>query len=101
MTKSATELPPERGTDQDLRQGGGRGWSAAATMIAALVLMPVIAVVWMAANPTDNIWPHLLSTVMPRYFANTVTLAVGTGALAAAMGAGAAWLVSMYDFPAR
>lgn len=101
MTESATELPPVRGTDQDLRQGGGRGWSAAAVLIAALVLMPVIAVVWMAANPTDNIWPHLLSTVMPRYFTNTVALAAGTGALAAAMGAGAAWLVSMYDFPGR
>lgn len=101
MTESATELPPVRGTDQDLRQGGGRAWSVAATLIAALVLMPVIAVIWMAANPTDNIWPHLLSTVMPRYFTNTVMLAVGTGALAAAMGAGAAWLVSMYDFPGR
>nr|WP_318272657.1 iron ABC transporter permease [Paracoccus saliphilus] len=63
--------------------------------------MPVFAVVWMAANPTDNIWPHLLSTVLPRYFANTVTLALGTGALAAVMGSGAAWLVCMYDFPGR
>ena len=63
--------------------------------------MPVLSVVWLALNPTDNIWPHLLSSVMPRYFGNTVALAVGTGLLAAAMGTGAAWLVSMYDFPGR
>lgn len=77
------------------------GWSVAAALVAALVLMPVIAVIWMAANPTDNIWPHLLSTVLPRYFANTVLLALGTGLLSAAMGCGAAWLVCMYDFPGR
>ncbi len=69
--------------------------------VAALVLMPVLAVAWIALSPTDNIWPHLLSTVMPRYFGNTVLLAAGTGLLAAAMGAGSAWLVSMYDFPGR
>ncbi|WP_239441274.1 iron ABC transporter permease [Paracoccus sp. S4493] len=63
--------------------------------------MPVLSVVWLALNPTDNIWPHLLSSVMPRYFGNTVALTVGTGLLAAAMGTGAAWLVSMYDFPGR
>ncbi len=87
--------------DHALRQGGGRGWSISAVLVAALVLMPVIAVIWMAFRPTDNIWPHLLSTVLPRYFSNTVMLALGTGALAAAMGAGAAWLVCMYDFPGR
>ncbi|KIX19518.1 iron ABC transporter permease [Paracoccus sp. 228] len=84
-----------------MRQGGGRGWSVAAVLVAGLVLMPVLSVVWLALNPTDNIWPHLLSSVMPRYFGNTVALAVGTGLLAAAMGTGAAWLVSMYDFPGR
>nr|WP_245739090.1 iron ABC transporter permease [Paracoccus homiensis] len=64
-------------------------------------MLPVGAVAWMALNPTDNIWPHLLSTVLPRYLANTAILALGTGLLSAAMGAGAAWLVSMYDFPGR
>ncbi|HRO15148.1 MAG TPA: iron ABC transporter permease [Paracoccus sp. (in: a-proteobacteria)] len=70
-------------------------------MIAALVLAPVVAVAWMALNPSDNIWPHLLSTTLPRYFRNTVVLALGTGALAAATGAGAAWLIAMFEFPGR
>lgn len=99
---SATSSPPaRRHHDTALRQGGGRGWSLAALVIAALVLMPVATVVWLAFNPTDNIWPHLLSTVMPRYMLNTVILAVGTAALSAAMGAGSAWLASMYEFPGR
>ncbi|MGR3249917.1 MAG: ABC transporter permease [Paracoccus sp. (in: a-proteobacteria)] len=96
-----TRTTARRRHDHALRQAGGRGWSLAAIAVAGLVLMPVLAVAWIAANPTDNIWPHLLSTVMPRYFGNTVVLAAGTGLLAAAMGAGAAWLISMYDFPGR
>ncbi|QXI63664.1 Sulfate transport system permease protein CysW [Paracoccus marcusii] len=101
MTRTAPEPTRSRRHDHALRQGGGRGWSVAAVLVAGLVLMPVLSVVWLALNPTDNIWPHLLSSVMPRYFGNTVALAVGTGLLAAAMGTGAAWLVSMYDFPGR
>lgn len=101
MTRTAQEPTRSRRHDHALRQGGGRGWSVAAVLVAGLVLMPVLSVVWLALNPTDNIWPHLLSSVMPRYFGNTVALAVGTGLLAAAMGTGAAWLVSMYDFPGR
>ncbi|WP_304615364.1 ABC transporter permease [Paracoccus sp. (in: a-proteobacteria)] len=101
MTTSSTEAATARTGEQGLRQGGGRGWSLASALIAALVLSPVVAVVWMAANPTGNIWPQLMSTVMPRYFTNTVILTLGTGALAAAMGAGAAWLVCMYQFPGR
>ncbi|RJE80249.1 iron ABC transporter permease [Paracoccus sp. JM45] len=101
MTSTAPDRSHRRRHDNALRQGSGPGWSLAAILVAALVLMPVMAVVWIAANPTDNIWPHLLSTVLPRYFGNTVILAVGTGAFAAAMGTGSAWLVSMYDFPGR
>lgn len=101
MTRTASDQTRPRRHDHALRQGGGRGWSLAAVLVAGLVLMPVLSVVWLALNPTDNIWPHLMSTVMPRYFGNTLALAVGTGLLAAAMGTGAAWLVSMYDFPGR
>ncbi|MGP9805322.1 ABC transporter permease [Paracoccus sp. NSM] len=101
MTTSSIGAGTAKGSEQGLREGGGRGWSLASALIAALVLAPVAAVVWMAANPTGNIWPQLMSTVMPRYFANTVILTLGTGALAAAMGAGAAWLVCMYHFPGR
>ena len=101
MKTSSIEAGTARASEQGLREGGGRGWSLASALIAALVLSPVAAVVWMAANPTGNIWPQLMSTVMPRYFTNTVILTLGTGALAAAMGAGAAWLVCMYQFPGR
>lgn len=75
------------------------GWSVGAVLIAGVVLAPMLAVVWIAFHPTENIWPHLLETVLPRYFRNTLVLMGGVGVLTAAVGTGAAWLVVMYRFP--
>lgn len=74
-------------------------WSVGAVLIGVVVVAPVLAVVWLAFHPTENIWPHLMATVLPRYLANTLILAAGVGALSVAMGTGAAWLVVMYRFP--
>ena len=76
-------------------------WSAGAVMIAALVLAPILAVVVMAFDPRENIWPHLVATTLPRYLSNTAFLALGVGVFSAAIGAGAAWLVVMYRFVGR
>lgn len=74
-------------------------WSAAAVLIVLVVLLPVGAVVWMAAGASGNVWPHLSATVLPRYGLGTLTLMAGVGLLTAAVGTGAAWLVVMYRFP--
>jgi iron(III) transport system permease protein len=74
-------------------------WSAGAVVIAALVVVPILTVVWLALAPAENIWPHLLATVLPRYLATTGYLMLVVGALTAAAGTGAAWLVTMYRFP--
>ena len=74
-------------------------WPFGALAIALVVVAPVLAVIWLAFHPTENIWPHLMATVLPRYLINTVILAAGVGALSVAMGTGAAWLVVMYRFP--
>ena len=74
-------------------------WSVAALGIAALVVLPILAVGWIAFHPTENIWPHLLATVLPRYAVATLILMAGVGLLTAAIGTGAAWLVAMYRFP--
>ncbi|SIN83337.1 ABC transporter permease [Vannielia litorea] len=77
------------------------GWSAGAVLIALLVLLPIAAVVVIAFTPRVNLWPHLASTVLPRYLENTGVLMLGVAALSAAMGTGAAWIVTMYRFPGR
>jgi iron(III) transport system permease protein len=76
-------------------------WSIGAAMIAAVVLAPILSVLWIAFHPTENIWPHLMTSVLPRYLGNTVILMVGVAVLTAVFGAAAAWLVAMYRFPGR
>jgi iron(III) transport system permease protein len=75
------------------------GWTVSAVLIGLFVLSPIVSVVWIAFNPTENIWPHLMSTVMPRYLRATLTLMLGVAVLTAAVGTGAAWLVTLYRFP--
>lgn len=76
-------------------------WTIGAVAIAALVLAPILSIVWIAFNPTENIWPHLMATVLPRYLVTTLAMMAGVAVLTAAMGTGAAWLISQYDFPGR
>ena len=77
------------------------GWTVVALVIAAIAVAPMLAVLWLAFHPTENIWPHLVATVLPRYLQNTLILMLGVGVLAAAVGTGAAWLVTMHRFPGR
>jgi iron(III) transport system permease protein len=76
-------------------------WTPGALVIAAVVVAPILSILWLASNPTENIWPHLMSTVLPRYLGTTLALMLAVACLTAAMGTGAAWLVSQYRFPGR
>ncbi len=75
------------------------GWSVGAALIAAIVLLPVASVLWLATHPSGAIWGHLISTTLPRYLGNSLTLMAATGAAAAVIGTVTAWLVVMYRFP--
>jgi len=74
-------------------------WSLGALLIAAIVVMPILSVVWIALTPGENIWPHLISTTLPRYLRNTAILMVCVGLLSGLVGTGAAWMVTRYRFP--
>ncbi|MFW2541349.1 ABC transporter permease [Primorskyibacter sp. 2E107] len=76
-------------------------WSAGAVVIALVVVAPILSVLGIALFPSENIWPHLLATTLPRYLMNTGILMIGVGILSAMVGTGAAWLVSRYEFPGR
>lgn len=76
-------------------------WSLGAGLIVAIVVGPILSVIWLAMTPSENIWPHLAATVLPRYLVQTLQLMAGVGVLSALVGTGAAWLVVMYRFPGR
>ena len=103
----ATRLPPpaprtgRRGT-QTAGIGSEHGWTTAAVAGAAVLALPVVAVLWLAASSgQDSIWPHLVSTVLPGSLATTLALLLGTGLLTLIVGTAAAWLVTMFHFPGR
>lgn len=77
------------------------GWYSVGWGSALLVMLPVLAVFWLALFPTENIWPHLASTVLPVYIESTLILLAGTGALSVVIGVGTAWLVTLCHFPGR
>lgn len=76
-------------------------WSIGAIVLSLLVAAPVVAIAFLAISPTENIWPHLISTVLPGYVKTTLLLMFGVGFLTFVVGTGTAWLVTTCRFPGR
>ncbi|SDK69060.1 ABC transporter permease [Microbulbifer yueqingensis] len=81
--------------------GSGRLWLVLVSAVALLVALPVLAIFWLALFPEENIWPHLLDTVLFHYVSETLVLAAGVSLLTLLGGVAAAWLVTMCRFPGR
>ncbi|WP_259782667.1 ABC transporter permease [Aestuariispira ectoiniformans] len=94
-------------TNQDITQSpkGHRRhstwWTGGAFTVAAFVFLPIAAIIVLAFSPEENIWPHLVSTMLPRYIKNTLILMLGVGTGTFLMGISAAWLVTMCRFPGQ
>ena len=80
---------------------GAWAWIAASLLVAALVLVPVLALLWQAAQGSEGLWSHLARHVLPHALGQTAILMGGVGVLTAAIGTSAAWLVTAHDFPGR
>ncbi len=72
-----------------------------ALLIAAVVLVPIGAVLLIALSGTGADWPHLAENVLPRSTATTLWLLAMVSAGTASIGVTCAWLVVAYDFPFR
>ena len=69
--------------------------------ICLVLLMPIFALIYLAWGDTNGLMQHLFSTVLGRYFINTMTLMAGVAVVALAFGVSTAWVVSRYHFPLR
>ena len=52
-------------------------WAAGTLAFTALAAVPVLAVIYLAFTPGENIWPHLASTVLGGYITTTLILMLG------------------------
>ena len=69
-----------------------------ASLIALLIIAPVFAIFYSAFLGDTSLWPHLFSTVLPRYISNTIILMLGVGLLSTLLGVSTAWVVTRYNF---
>lgn len=86
--------------------GSGTGLShrmlaTLAGLASTIVLMPVLAIAWLAVSGGDADWPHLIEYVIPRSTGRTLLLVSMTCAATAVIGVATAWLVATCEFPLR
>ena len=88
-----------------VRRRGGRvslsGWTVTILVITLLVAAPVAVVLGSLFLPTDDVWQHLSSTVLPKYVTNSLWLMLGVGTGTLWVGVGTAWLTTMCRFTGR
>jgi len=76
-------------------------WNIAIAIIAVIVALPLISVIILAFTSRENIWPHLVETVLPNYIEASILLLIGVCTGTLLIGVITAWLVSMCQFPGR
>jgi len=72
------------------------GW-----IVTALCVLPMCAAIVAALLGDLQTWEMLAETVLPRYIRTTLILVLCVAVGTAVVGTGAAWLVTLYDFPGR
>ena len=76
-------------------------WSVPVIIVALIIIAPVLAIFYSAFLGDTSLWPHLFSTVLPRYTYNTLILMFGVGVLSLIFGVSSAWVVTRYNFPLK
>ena len=83
------------------RGPGSSAWAGLAVGIAALLAIPIVAVLSSLAVPAGEVWLHLWRTQLLELVGRTLALLLGVGAGALIVGGGLAWLVVHHRFPGR
>lgn len=68
-------------------------------ILVTLAILPMIGVLWKAMGDASDVWPHLLSYVLPQSTSTTLILLVGVAFFAVVFGSTTSWLTSQYNFP--
>jgi len=70
-----------------------------AWVVVVFCVAPIVAAALAALSGDLETWREVLSTVLPRYTATTLTLVTIVGISTAVIGSVTAWLVTVYRFP--
>lgn len=76
-------------------------WLWLVIVIAALVALPILAVLSNVFLNSSQTWLHLVTTVLPSYLINSLVLSIGVSLGVLLIGVTTAWLVSICRFSGR
>lgn len=74
-------------------------WKTSSGSLALLLVLPILAIFYTAIGDTDDLFPHLMSTVLPTYTWNTIALVLGVMVLSLLFGIPSAWFMAMCRLP--
>ncbi len=87
---------------QKLKISHAEAWlQIGAGAIALIISLPILTIIVLSFTSSENIWPHLLNSVLPGYVWRTLVLLIGVGFFTFVIGTTTAWLVTMNEFPLR
>ena len=74
-------------------------WPKTSVLLSLFVLLPVTGLLWAAIGTDENIWQHLLDSVLPNYIVNSLILVTGVCLGVTLVGTCTAWLIANCRFP--
>ena len=80
---------------------GDRKWLVASSLVAVLVVAPVVSLAFIASRGSGDLWPHIFAFVLPQALKETAILLAGVGFMVVTLGTALAWLMTAYEFPGR
>jgi iron(III) transport system permease protein len=82
-----------------------RRTSSGAVLLAlfatSFVALPLVSLARLALDGDPELWPHLVSNVLPVASLQTILLLSGVALVAGVAGCGSAWLITAFRFPGR
>jgi len=78
-----------------------RLWKPGILLVAILLSLPIFTIASFILQPANEVWQHLLDTVLSEYLLNSALLMLGVGTGTLIIGVGCAWLTSVCVFPGK
>lgn len=83
------------------RRSGTTGWGIVSGILTLCILFPSLTIILHIFDEPNENWQHIKQFLLTDYISNTILIAAATGVFAVILGAGLAWVVSVYNFPLR
>ncbi len=76
-------------------------WKPGVLLVACLFSLPIFTIAGFVMHPSNEVWQHLVDTVLAEYLRNSALLMLGVALGTLVIGVGCAWLTSVCVFPGK